>query len=535
MPVSIYKRIRDINTGYLEMIGKRIAEVGETIPSDVMKLQRIYESGTDVREIEWALAEASKKNIKEIKSILSDIAKENYEFSEPFYKAKRKKFIPFEDNESIQRHIEAIARQTVKEYTGLAASAAFLAFDKNGNIPNKFGNLKAVPTSLSETYKIVTDKAIEAASMGYTDYNTAMRQTLKALADSGIRDTVTYSTGYTRRLDTAVRQNILWGIKQCNQETADIIGEEIGADGYEISYHSNPRPTHEDMGGRQYAVGKARIINGVYYPSFSEVEGLLNDYGCLHFKFSIVLGISHPAYSSKRLAELKAKDREPITFEGNEITKYDASQMQRKLETAMRHTNDRMTIATAAHDEDMLNKEIERMRQLTRKYKELSNASGLPTKMERTVSGFGAKTSRKTLTNGENGGIISLNRQNDIFKKITLEDLKVEFSQKGIKDIADKYGINISGKHFIIESKDEHFSVPFYGRTDTIDIGRIDLYPRAFLSEEEMVRTLLHEHAHFLQLKKYGKDYCEENVSLMEKEAYKFEDLWYQIVKRRIE
>ena len=39
----------------------------------------------------------------------------------------------------------------------------------------------------------------------------------------------------------------------------------------------------------------------------------------------------------------------------------------------------------------------------------------------------------------------------------------------------------------------------------------------------------------FLQLKKYGKDYCEENVYLMEKEAYRFEELWYQIVKRRNE
>ena len=33
-----------------------------------------------------------------------------------------------------------------------------------------------------------------------------------------------------------------------------IIGEEIGADGYEISVHSNPAPDHELVQGRQFSL-----------------------------------------------------------------------------------------------------------------------------------------------------------------------------------------------------------------------------------------------------------------------------------------
>ena len=46
---------------------------------------------------------------------------------------------------------------------------------------------------------------------------------------------------------------MLYGIKQANNEYNERIGEEIGATGYEIDYHSNSRPTHRFMQGRQFA------------------------------------------------------------------------------------------------------------------------------------------------------------------------------------------------------------------------------------------------------------------------------------------
>lgn len=217
-----------------------------------------------------------------------------------------------------------------------------------------------------------------------------MREVIKAMTNSGIK-TVDYATGYTRRLDTAVRQNILWGVKECNQNTADRIGQEFGADGYEISYHSNPRPSHADMGGGQYAIGKARTINGVYYPSFSDVEDLLEDFGCLHFKFPILLGISSPAYSKAQLEEFKANDNKVFEFEGKKYTGYEATQMQRKLETAIRNERDLLKTAKAFGNNELINEAKTKISLLTSKYAQFSKASGLSTKMERTR--LGVKTS----------------------------------------------------------------------------------------------------------------------------------------------
>lgn len=393
LPERIYQRLNAINTEYLESIGQTLKKIGELRPSDVHKLQQMYEYGTNADDIARKLAKASEKNISEIYEIFDIVAKENYDYSKPFYKAKGMPFIPYEENESLQRYVKALAKQTADEYINLTQHTAFAVFSKDGKsiAPLFESNANKVATTLSDTYTKVIDYAVSKVQTGVSDYNSAIRNVVKAISDSGIR-TVDYATGYSRRLDSAVRQNILWGLKQCNQNTADLIGKEFGADGYEIDYHSAPRPSHADMGGRQYAIGKARTVGGVYYPSFEqEAEPLLNDYGCLHFKYSILLGISAPTYGKSELAKLKARDNETIEFEGKKYTKYEASQVQRKLETEIRRQKDRTIIAKAAGDREMREEAQARINLLTNKYAKFSKAAGLPTKMERMqVKGFRA-------------------------------------------------------------------------------------------------------------------------------------------------
>ena len=66
------------------------------------------------------------------------------------------------------------------------------------------------------------------------------------------------------------------------------------------------------------------------------------------------------------------------------------------------------------------------------------------------------------------------------------------------------------------------------------NVGRIDLTPRAFENEEELIRTVIHERLHVKQLLKYGKEYVQENRPYMEKVAERGEEFFYRIVKRRV-
>lgn len=66
------------------------------------------------------------------------------------------------------------------------------------------------------------------------------------------------------------------------------------------------------------------------------------------YTIRIVLAISEPTYSKKQLAALKSRDAENIEFKGKIYTRYEATQVQRQLETAARHAKDRQIIAKAA-------------------------------------------------------------------------------------------------------------------------------------------------------------------------------------------
>lgn len=391
LPEPIVKRLDEINALCLETMGKRIKEIGELSPSDAHKLARQLKLGADVRKIERELSKATALSVADIKKIFEIVATDNVETAKAMLEAGGA-VIHYAENKELQRWVSALAKQTEQELINLAKTTAFMRYDENGN---------KVLTSLSKTYNDVIDKAVASASSGVVDYKTAMRKTLRDLADSGLRTkyhklegsagpAVDYATGYSRRLDTAVRQNILWGIKECNIGVQEQIGEEFGADGYEIDYHRNPRPSHAEMGGRQYVKGKARYIKGKYYESFEvKAEPLLAEYGCLHFKFPIICGISRPIYSDEELARLKAEDSKTFEYEGKTYTGYEAKQMQRKLETAIRHAKDRQKIAKAAGDDTLRRQEQKKLNDLTRKYKDFSEKAGLSVKKERmSVSGY---------------------------------------------------------------------------------------------------------------------------------------------------
>lgn len=361
------------NTEMLDMVGKRIQKIAnaETYAS----LKNVT---GDMAALDKSISNAYDKVTADVLRSYEAVAKDVLSTAKPSYKAAGVDFVPYDDNIAVQRTVKAMARQTAGTYNNLSNTLAF-ATSEGG---------KVAYTPLAKMYQDVVDEAITFAQSGVTDYKSAIRGSLKKMADSGIRQ-VDYESGYSRRIDSAIRQNVLDGMKQLSMDVAEQTGQELGADGYEISYHSNPRPSHEEMGGRQYAIGGAVTIDGVYYPSFDEVEELLNDFNCLHFKHPVLLGVSETAYDKAELERLKRNDAATIEFEGQKMTRYEASQIQRKLETEIRKQKDRAVIFKAAGDEIDRRITQGKINVLSNKYSEVSKKFKIPTKLDRMmVAGF---------------------------------------------------------------------------------------------------------------------------------------------------
>ena len=246
----IINRQININNYVISIIAKRIKEIGEILPSDLYKLEALMRSGNDAQKINKEIAILTNRQISDIKHIIREVALDSYLDMKRFYDYRMIPFIPFKENIELQKVVKSIAAQTSNTYRNLSKSQAFMIRDlKNPKILR--------PTSISDTYKTIIDEAVQANQTAGIDYKTAMRRSLRQLVNSGIRN-VSYNTEsgrvYTQRLDTAVRRNILDGIRAVNQGVQDETGKQFGADGVEITVHEYPAEDHAPVQGHQFTL-----------------------------------------------------------------------------------------------------------------------------------------------------------------------------------------------------------------------------------------------------------------------------------------
>ena len=388
----VIDRQEEINTYVITKIAERINTIGQVKPSDVQKLIQLRNVGGDVRLINQKLAEYTNLQVYQIKQIIKAVAYNVYTDAKPFYDYRHKPYIPFSKNRYLQKQVEAVARQTAGTYKNLSKAQAFMLRDlANPEV--------LIPTPLSKAYQSVVDEAIQAAQTGVIDYNTAMRRTLKQLVDSGLRQAV-YNTEsgrvYSQRMDTAVRRNLLDGIRAINQKVQDITGEEYGADGVEISVHSNPAPDHAAMQGHQYSKAEFEKmqsaesfhdVQGRVYSGFERAVGTLN---CRHFAWNIIIGFAPQNFSDTQLQEILDRNEKGYTLpNGKHLTMYECTQYQRKLETAVRHAKDGQIAARAAGDTQLAMNYQAKINKYSAEYKAFSKACGLSEKRGKmTVSGY---------------------------------------------------------------------------------------------------------------------------------------------------
>ena len=356
----------------LQRIGKRIGKYGKMSLADVKEINNIAVVKSDMDAITKELAKVTGYNISQIEQMYGELLEEQHLANQPLYDYRGKKFVPFAENRELQAIARAYAKTTGETMINLAKTKALCIMGENGK-----------PIGMQKYYTDVLDKAVMQVSTGATDFHTAMRDSIIELGGSGVR--VDYGGGVTRRLDTVVRQNLLWGAKQASVEYNEMIGEELGCDGVEVDAHSNPRESHRFMQGQQYSLHGKKTINGVVYEDFeaSGASSALQDYGCLHYRTPILLGISEPRFSKKQLAEIEEQNNKEYTIGERTGNRYFWSQRMRNLESATREQKTIRDLARSSGDKVLVKKCNEKIKAYRQKYDEICNATGLSPELKR--------------------------------------------------------------------------------------------------------------------------------------------------------
>ena len=400
----LVERVQKGNEYVLKKIGENVKKIGTLSPSSRRELEQIIQYGGDYNKIVRELSKITKINIKEIKEIFSEIAKDDYKFAEDFYNYRDVKYIPYDDNKTLRSLVDSVAKTTSGDYANIMNTKmiGFNVMDANGNVVFK---------DLKQAYIDTMDEAVLNVSQGKETFDEAMNRTMRQLGESGLRS-VQYESGRTMRLDSAVNMNLRGAIRDLHNQLQEQIGEEIDADGMEISVHGNPAVDHADAQGHQFSTKKEK---GEKYSEWEKLQiyGHAKDYegkevdirvtskkghtswrpismyNCYHVPKSVVLGVNDPQYSQEELNEINRKNEEGFEFEGKHYTNYEGTQLQRRIENEVRRMKDMQILGKAGGDNEMVAEAQTKITQLNKKYKNLSQASGLPTQMERMkVEGY---------------------------------------------------------------------------------------------------------------------------------------------------
>lgn len=381
-------RINALNEDILTIIGNRIKQIGELTPTQVHQIQQMLMYNTDIDTIVQKLAEVTNMNVNDIYNMFEYSAKTNQDFAKQFYRARGISYIPYAQNKVLKEQVRAIAKITAKEYANISRTSAigYTIKDLKGNLVFK---------DISSTYKDIIDKAILNAGQGKTTYQQEMRNAIKQIGQSGLK-TVDYESGRSVRLDSAIRQNTLEGLRTLTNQIQEQFGEEFGADGVEVSHHINSAPDHIDtVDGKQFSLNGDKVVNGKLYKDFNTVNNLLDrqvsTLNCRHYIFSIVLGVNKPQYTDKQLEEDKKKNKQGFDFEGKHYSNYEGEQLQRLIEREIRKQKDIQILAKASGDKELTLQAQTKITQLTTKYKQLCNISGLPNQLKTRASVIGYK------------------------------------------------------------------------------------------------------------------------------------------------
>lgn len=449
------RRYEALNEEYLEIIGERIRAIGRVSPTDLYRLERLRDIGVDMEKLKRKLASETGKSLKELEKLLRQAADAAMKPYDGLMNAE-----PYLRNEIAEAMAAAQYIETARAMVNLSNT-----------------------TVSSASYQGLVDRAVSAVQLGTESYQSAIRSVLRGAAWDGLcvidnTRKVRYASGLTRRLDTAARQNVLDGFRALMQRTRDEAGKAFGADGVEISAHMLCAEDHLPYQGRQFSLEEFERLNQTLRRPIA--KGIWN---CSHVAEPIVLGISEPAYTEEELAEYRRSSVEQVTIDGKTRSRYQWTQEQRRIETAIRREKD-VAIAAKAAGDDVLRRQCQqRINDYRKHYERISKGAGLEVRTDKmAVSGFRAVKTAEQLSDAEKyknavfatenlyqrhvskhlaeyGGISEeeyINRARKLLQSPVSDDI---LSLKRSDGSVSKY--RISTNEFVVGTKDGHIRTAF--------------------------------------------------------------------------
>ena len=311
----IIKLYRDFEEAVILDIIRRLVKMGKVTDTAAWQLNRLQQSGLAYDAAIERISKLTGLSEIELKTLFKKAGVQSIEFDNKLYK---------------------LAGLNPKQVSPAMAEVFQIGLQKTNGILRNLTRTTAM--DVQNLFIDVVDTAYQEVITGAFSYDQAIRQAVTNLADKGIN-----AVSYVNRVDfmeTAVRRAVLTGVSNTAMQLQLKRAEEMGTDLMSVSAHIGARNKGEGPMNHESWQGQVYSISGTstkYKPLFATTglgtgEGL-GGYNCRHSMYPFFEGISQNVYDQAVLDEYANKT---VTYNGREMSVYEASQYQRQLERKIR-------------------------------------------------------------------------------------------------------------------------------------------------------------------------------------------------------
>lgn len=478
--VELYSKLEE---RIIKDIARRIIGAGTMTESARWQIKVSQESGKLYDEIIDVIAENEKTSRELIQQIFEDASIESLNFDDEIYKAAGLNPIPIKQSKTMLNILTNTLKQTNSELYNLTKTTA---------------------DSSQEKFLQACDNAYMDVISGAFDYNTAIFNAVEEISKSGVE--IIYPSGRKDKVDVAVRRNIMTSISQTTGEMQIARMDEMECDLVEVSAHAGARPSHALWQGQVYS----KSGTSKKYPDFVSCTGYgtitgLKGINCRHDFYPFFEGLSKRAYTDEEIEKI---NNETVTYNNEKINKYDATQMQRKMERAIRQNKREIAgyegIILEGKDEELI--EEARSRLNSKKQELKQNQETLKDFISQT--GLARDRARERINQFDKDRLVINKKSTDKAKDDIItpsyirKNVAKGYDTKEDEEVISN-AINIMPEKIKNELNNTEFEIITKDMTDK-NVSRYDRNTNKFyIYEKADIYEVIHEIGHYIETK-YG-------------------------------
>ena len=314
----------------IEEIAKRIANFGYANTVVLNDIKIAQEMGALYQDIITLVAKYNNTSYEEVAKIFEKAGAKTLDKDDLIYKEAGLNPVPMKQSRSIMQTMSATIEKTA------------------GNLQNL---VMTTATATQTQFYNAMNMAYMEVSTGVKSYTQSIIDKVKDLSSQGA--IITYPSGRNMSLESAVRMNIITGVNQTCGKLQELRADELGWDLMELTAHSGARPSHASWQGKIVSrSGKKGYLSlhDIGYGTATGFKGV----NCRHDWYPYYKG-SARTYTQK---QLDAWENEKVIYNGQKISKYNATQVQRKMERQIRQDKKELSglqgILTSAKDNKLI-------------------------------------------------------------------------------------------------------------------------------------------------------------------------------------